>query len=241
MAGSGEEHGVVALGDSLLSGYGPALGGVSAVSWAGWIAWALPGCLTLHAVNGARTQQVLQDQVPLLKGRFRLAFVCVGANDLDAYDEVRYADGLAEICRSVRRNADIVAVATLPRCLRVPGLSKDESAALTERLNLQVRGVAGSCGAVVVDLEAALSGAWRMAPDGQHPTSLGQLEAARVAAVALDEVGVHFARHLPDPDLVTVPTVDQRAYEASWGGWLRDLWPTDVPTSKGLAGDSRSR
>jgi hypothetical protein len=61
---------VVAVGDRLLIGFGLALGGVSAESSVASIAWAAHDCLTLLAVNAASTAQVVQDQLPMLHGKF---------------------------------------------------------------------------------------------------------------------------------------------------------------------------
>jgi lysophospholipase L1-like esterase len=217
-------HGVVALGDSLVTGYGLALGGVSSQSWAGWLSWALADCCTVHAVNGATTAQVARDQLPLLVGDYRLGLVCVGANDLAGMDAAAVGSLLAEICRDVRRHADIGAVATLPRAIRIPGLSWRQTVLRTERLNELIRLAAAGTGTVLVDLEEALVGRWSLSPDRQHPTSLGHLEAAKVAAVALDAVGMRFARHLPDTADVVVTSIEQRLYAISARERLRGRW-----------------
>lgn len=215
---------MVAVGDSLLTGFGPALGGVSAQSWAAWIAWSLAGCTTVHAVNGARVQQVVDDQLPLLDGRYRVGFACCGANDYDDFDPDRFSSQLEQICLALRRHCEVAAVATLPLRLRVPRLSWRSTEALTRRLNADVRDVAQACDLLVVELEPGLTGRWSMAADGQHPTSLGQLEAARLAARALDTAGVRFARHLPDPTDVPVSEADRRLYVVSLRDRARGSW-----------------
>lgn len=221
---SSERHGVVAVGDSLLTGFGPALGGVNAQSWAAWIAWALATCSTTHAVNGAHVQQVVADQLPLLRGHYQVGLACCGANDYSDLDLDRYGRQLREICRALGEHSDVVAVATLPLRLRVPLQSWRSTEALTRRVNDQIRAVAAACGVLVVDLERALAGPWSMAPDGQHPSSLGQLEAARIAAVTLDGAGVRFARHLPDPADITVTAPDRRLYVRSLRDRVRGRW-----------------
>ena len=215
---------MVAVGDSLLTGFGPALGGVSAQSWAAWIAWSLAGCTTLHAVNGAHVEQVVDDQLPLLDGSYRVGFAGCGANDYDGFDPDRFSGQLEQICLALRRHCEVAAVATLPLRLRVPRLSWRSTEALTRRLNAVVRAVAHEHEVLVVELEPALTGPWSMASDGQHPTSLGQLEAARVAAGVLDAAGVRFARHLPDPAQIAVSEADNRLYAVSLRDRVRGSW-----------------
>lgn len=219
----GVRHCVVGLGDSLMSGYGVALAGVTAQSWAGWLAWALADCCTVHAVNGAAADDVVRDQLPLLQGRYRLACGGTGANDLPGFQGARFAAAVAELLQKMQQHADVVAFATLPLHLRSPDLGARQAQATVTTMNRLIRTATRSAGAVLVDLENALHAPFRMGPDGQHPTSLGQLEVARTAAVALDAAGVRFARHLPDPAAVEVPAADRALYDGSpppsLGGW----------------------
>lgn len=226
--GYGDSHGVVAVGDSLLNGYGPALGGLSCLSWGGWLAWALTTCLTQHAVNGATAEQVARDQLPLLKGRYRIGVSWLGANDLAGLDTAAFGRSTEAVCASLRACCDTVAIATLPASLRGVGLTGRDAAALNQQVNAQVRSAASRTGAVLVELEDALDGPWSMAPDQVHPTSIGQLEAARRAAVALDRVGIGFARHLPDPADIEVPAVDRRLYAGPLRYRARELWGSAV-------------
>jgi len=219
-----ERHGVVAVGDSLLTGFGPALGGVSAQSWAAWVAWALADCTTVHAVNGAHVAQVVADQLPLLEGRYRIGLACCGANDYADFDPALFGSQLEQICLALRRHTDLAAVATLPLRLRVPQMSWRSTESLTRRLNTVVREVTHDCEALVVDLEPGLTGRWSMAPDGQHPSSVGQLEAARIAAATLDLAGLRFSRHLPDPGQIRLSEHDRRLYVRSVRDRLRGTW-----------------
>ena len=217
-------HGVVAVGVWLMSGYGLSLGGVTAQSWAVWLAWALADCCTLHAVNGAAAGEVVRDQLPLLRGRYRLACGGTGANDLIGFTEKAFTASVAELLRGLRRHADVVVFTTLPLLHpRTTELSARKALSRLSTMNRLIRVEAHTAGAVLVDLERALRAPFRMGPDRQHPTSLGQLEVARSAAVALDAAGVRFARHLPDPTVVVVPPSEQAMYngpaERRQSGW----------------------
>ena len=190
-------HGVVGLGDSYLNGYGLPLAGISCTPWTGWLAWALRTCCTQLAVNGATCEQVLHDQTPLLRRRYLLGAVWLGANDIARLDSTAFARSFRALCTRVGEACDTVAVGTLPAALTSPGASQHAHAVGRLTVNTIIRGVAADVGAVLVELEDALDGRWSMAPDREHPTSLGQLTAATVAAAALDARGMHFLRHLP--------------------------------------------
>lgn len=207
-------HGVVGIGDSLISGYGLSVGGVTCLSWAAWLSWALLDCCTLHAVNGAATGIVVRDQLPLLAGRYRVGCVGAGTNDLLTFDPQGYSAGMETLLHRVRDHADVVVVATLPLQLRTPHLQDVRLAQTVITMNRLIRSAAAAAGAVLVDVEQGLRAPYRMGPDGQHPTSLGQLEVATLAARALAAMGFSLARHLPDPDTVTVPPSERVAWQA---------------------------
>lgn len=225
-------HGVVGLGDSLMTGYGLAIGGVTAQSWAAWLAWALDDCCTLHAVNGVAADAVLRDQLPLLRDRYRLACGGIGANDLVGFDEARFATVVADLLHGLQAHADVVALATLPLQLRTSELSDRQAVSRITAVNRVIRERTRQAGAVLVDVEQALQAPLRVSPDGRHPTSLGTLEVARAAAVALDAAGLRFARHLPDPAAVQVSPADRALHDGApqprsgaltaVTGWRRD-------------------
>jgi hypothetical protein len=167
---------------------------------------------------------VVQDQLPILEGRFGVGVASCGANDYADLDTERFATQMRQVCQALSRHADVVAVATLPLSRRVASLSWRRTVLLTRRLNEQIRTAARACDVVLIELEPALIGPWSMAPDAQHPTSLGQLEVARVAAVALDSAGVRFARHLPDPATIPVGPAERRLYRVSLRDRARGTW-----------------
>jgi hypothetical protein len=215
-------HGVVAVGDSWLTGYGLPLGGLTCMSWAGWLAWGLVTCLTQHAVNGATAAQVARDQLPLLAGhRYRLGLAWPGVNDLSHLDPDAFTTTTRLTCTALAACSDVVAVATLPTALRLPDLGWRATAVAVGTANDVVRRVAATSGVALVELSDALTGRWDMAPDRQHPTSIGQLAAARIAARALEPLAL--ARELPDPAGVGVPAHQQRWYDVSTRERVRGL------------------
>jgi hypothetical protein len=220
----GESHGVVAVGDSWLSGYGLALAGVSCTSWAAWLSWALNVCCTQHAVNGATAEQAARDQVPLLRGRYRLGVAWLGANDLSRFDPSRYGASLTTVCTALLASCDVVAVGTLPASVRVPDMGWRGVGAVRQRANIIIRQVVGETSCLLVELEDELTGPWSMAPDRQHPTSVGQLEVAAVAAQRLDAVGVRFLRHLPDVAALHVSDIERELYDARLAARARGAW-----------------
>jgi hypothetical protein len=210
MAGGGS-HGVVAVGDSWLTGYGLPLGGLSCVSWAAWLAWAGGACLTQHAVNGATAQQVVRDQLPLLSHRrYQLGVAWLGANDIGRLDVDALTAALTQVCLGLRSSCQVVAVGTLPATMRTPDLSWRACEHAVGLANGLVRRVVEHAGVTLIELEGALNGPWSMAPDRQHPTSVGQLEAAHVAAASLGSLAL--LRQLPDAGSLVVPTHQQRLY-----------------------------
>lgn len=222
--GRAAEHGVVAVGDSLLTGYGPALGGLSSQSWGGWLAWAQTTCFTSHAVNGVRADQVVRDQLPLLTSRYRFGVTCSGANDLTHLDPVAFEAAVERICTALLACSDVAAIATLPATIRTGDMSWRRTALQRTASNAIVRQVAARTGVVLVELEEALTSPFSMAPDHQHPTSIGQLEVAHVAAGALTAAGVRFTRHLPDPAEVRLGDDERRLYVVSPWRRLRARW-----------------
>ena len=78
--------GVVALGDSITLGEGSMALGVTALSWAQWLARALDLPYTCYAANGARTADVLREQLPRVRADYDVAALYAGVNDVRATD-----------------------------------------------------------------------------------------------------------------------------------------------------------
>jgi lysophospholipase L1-like esterase len=209
-------HGLVALGDSITRGRGgtPALG-IHPQSWAQWLAEALELPFTNLAADGAVAADVVAGQLPRLRGPYDVATLYVGANDarrLD-WDAARYAADVDTILAALAAAADRVLVLTIPH-----DLGRPRAAPKPAEAGRILRAAAGRTGAVVADLDG-FGGRRLVLPDAVHPTSLGLLTIADVAARALDAPVL--PSRLADPP-VRGP-VHAARYEAWWARlWLRD-------------------
>jgi lysophospholipase L1-like esterase len=173
--------GLVALGDSITVGEGSMVAGVTALSWAQWLARALDLPYSSYAVNGAVVADVLARQLPRVRAHYDLAVLYAGVNDVrgPAFDAVAFERDLGAVAAGLAARASRLLVLTLPH-----DLGRPTSAPKPEQANAAVRRVAARHGALVADL--ADFGGWTMViPDAVHPTALGQLEIADRAARAL--------------------------------------------------------
>lgn len=209
-------RGLVALGDSITRGRGgtPTLG-IHPQSWAQWLAEALELPFTNLAADGAVAGDVVAGQLPRLRGPYDLATLHVGANDarrLD-WDAMRFANEVATIVGALAEHAARVLVLTVPH-----DLGRPRAAPKAAEASRVLRAGAARTGAVVADLDG-FGGRRLMLPDAVHPTSLGLLTMADLAARALG------APVVPS-SLVEPPRrgpVEAARYEAWWWRlWLRD-------------------
>jgi lysophospholipase L1-like esterase len=157
--------------------------GVTPLSWAQWLARALDLPYTSYAFNGARTEDVLHDQLPRVRADYDLATLYAGVNDVRGFDwdVALYERDLDAVTAGLAERAERLLMLTLPLDLGRPTSAPKPAAA-----NEVVRRVAERRGALVADLEDF--GTWStVLPDAVHPTALGQLEIADRAALALGE------------------------------------------------------
>lgn len=189
---------LLAVGDSLTAGHGLPVAGLPCRSWASWLAWASVLPLEDHCVSGSTSAMVVRDQLPLVSGPYRVAVTMLGANDL-RQGCLPSTEDLDRVLGRLRAVAEHVLVGTLPRAL-LPGLHAGPGAVrLLAACRQATVEAAHRAGVQVLVLDDLLAGAFDVGPDRLHPSALGQLVIARRAAVALDGLGVGFARHLPDP------------------------------------------
>jgi hypothetical protein len=174
-------RGLVALGDSITNGHGEPALGVHAQSWAQWIAEVLDLPFTKLAVDGARTADVLREQVPRLRGPYDIACVYAGVNDVRAldFDEASYERDLRAIATAAAAASERLALCTLPT-----DLGRPRAAPKPARAGAIVRAVAADLRARVVALDDLAGPPWLL-PDAVHPTAVGQLEIADRAARVL--------------------------------------------------------
>lgn len=173
---------LVALGDSITRGRGgaPALG-VHPQSWAQWLAEAMVLPYLPLARDGATVADVVRDQLPALPGRAAVATLYVGANDARSldFDGPAFEAGLREAATRCAAVADRLLMATLPVDLGRPRAGADVLEA-----NAAIRRVAEAVRAVLVRFDD-FGGPLHVLPDAVHPTSLGMVEMAERAALAL--------------------------------------------------------
>jgi lysophospholipase L1-like esterase len=174
-------RGLVALGDSITNGLGEPALGVHSQSWAQWLAEVLELPFTKLAVDGARTADVLREQVPRLRGPYDVACVYAGVNDVRApgFDEAAYERDLRAIAAAAGETAERLVVCTLPA-----DLGRPRAAPKPARASAIVRAVAAERHARVVALDDFAGAPWLL-PDAVHPTAVGQLEIADRAARVL--------------------------------------------------------
>ena len=173
--------GVVALGDSITVGEGSMTLGVTALSWAQWLARALDLPYTSYASNGARTADVLREQLPRVRADYDVAALYAGVNDVRGtdWDVADYERDLGAIAAALAARCARLLVLTLPL-----DLGRPTSAPKPAQAGAAARRVAESHGAIVVELDDF--GSWTtVLPDVVHPTPLGQIEIADRAARAL--------------------------------------------------------
>lgn len=193
---TGARRGLVALGDSITSGYGEPILGVRAQSWAQWTAQALELPFTNLAVDGARVRDVLADQVPRLRGPYDLGCVYAGVNDVrDAdWDADAFARDLEGVLTAVAGVSDAVLVCTIPEDLGRPRATPKPRLA-----NALVRAAAARHGARVAALDD-LGDQLTMLPDAVHPTAIGQVAIAARALAVVDARAGRRLDALASPD-----------------------------------------
>jgi lysophospholipase L1-like esterase len=214
-------RGLVALGDSITVGEGSMAFGVTALSWAQWLARALGLPYTSHAVNGATTQEVVGEQVPRVRDAFEVGCLFAGVNDVRSpgFALAPFAAAHARVLGALAERCDVVVCPTIPLDLGRPRAG----AAKVAQANDAIRAGAGASAAVVVALED-LRGWPALLPDAVHPTALGQVVLAERAARALAAAGHPVTASpwaLADPDR-SLPALARHA-PAAGRALARDL------------------
>jgi len=184
--------GVLAFGDSITHGGGELQWGVALQSWAQWVARGLGLPVTNYAVDGARVDGVLREQIPDFErrtarpgARYDLGCLYVGVNDVRAPDwdasafEPDFAAALAFLAARCDRTLTLTAPLDLGRPRAGPKVSE---------LNAAVARAAAAGGALQVDLSDLRARNWVM-PDRVHPTAFGQVAIAERALDVLARDG----------------------------------------------------
>jgi lysophospholipase L1-like esterase len=184
--------GVLAFGDSITHGGGELQWGVALQSWAQWVARGLGLPFTSHAVDGARVDRVLREQMLAFQrrtarpgARYDLGCLYVGVNDVRAPDwdaaafERYFATALAFLAARCDRTLTLTAPLELGRPRAGPKVRE---------LNTAIVRAAARTRALVVDLSDIRARNWVMA-DRVHPTAFGQVAIAERALDVLARDG----------------------------------------------------
>jgi lysophospholipase L1-like esterase len=176
--------GVLAFGDSITNGGGELQWGVALQSWAQWVARGLGLPFTGHAVDGARVDGVLREQIPAFErgtarpgARYELGCLYIGVNDVRAPDwapaafERDFASALAFLAARCERTLTLTAPLDLGR---------PQAGLKVRELNATIVGAAAGARALVVDLSDFRARNWVMT-DRVHPTAFGQIAIAERA------------------------------------------------------------
>jgi lysophospholipase L1-like esterase len=184
--------GVLAFGDSITNGGGELQWGVALQSWALWVARGLGLPFTGYAVDGARVSDVVGAQIPAFVARsmpgarYDVGCLYIGVNDVRSgdWDAVAFADGFAAALGFLAERCDRVLTVTAPL-----DLGRPRAGAKVGDLNAVIVRIAGSLGALVLDL-----GGWGarnlVMTDHVHPTAFGQIDIAERALDVLARDGV---------------------------------------------------
>jgi lysophospholipase L1-like esterase len=185
--------GVLAFGDSITNGGGELQWGVALQSWAQWVARGLGLPFTGHAVDGARVDGVLREQIPAFErrtarpgARYELGCLYIGVNDVRApdWDAAAFERDFAAALGFLAARCDRTLTLTAPL-----DLGRPRAGAKVGELNAAiVRGAAGAR-ALVVDLRD-FGARNRVMADRVHPTAFGQIAIAERALDVLARDGL---------------------------------------------------
>jgi hypothetical protein len=148
-------------------------------------ALALP--FTCLARGGARSGDVLTEQLPRLRGPYELGCIYIGVNDVrtPGFDLDVYAANLELIAQAVAAQCARLLIVALPPTLGRPPAPAAPIAAANER----VARVASAHGAPLLGLES-LTGSELVQPDAVHLTARGEAHMALLACELLAPAAV---------------------------------------------------
>ena len=186
-------EGILAFGDSITHGGGALQRDIATQSWAQWTARGLGMPFTSYAVDGARLEAVVEEQIPAWRersarpdARYDLGCLYAGANDVRApgWDAGAFGRRYREVVAVLAERCDRVLTVTLPL-----DLGRPRAPVAVEQANREIEAAASEYGALVVDLRD-FGGPEHVAADHIHPTAFGQIEIAERALDVLARAGV---------------------------------------------------
>lgn len=185
--------GVLAFGDSITNGGGELQWGVALQSWALWTARGLGLPYSGYAVDGARVDAVLHEQIPRFQrtgahpeARYDVGCLYIGVNDVRSleWDPADFERDYRTALAFLRARCTRVLTATAPL-----DLGRPRAGAKVRDLNSVIQRVAGEVGALVVDL-ADFRARNHIMTDHVHPTAFGQIAMAERALAMLERDGM---------------------------------------------------
>jgi lysophospholipase L1-like esterase len=185
---------VLAFGDSITNGGGELQWGVALQSWALWVARGLALPFTCYAVDGARVEDVVGQQIPtfsrLTAGQpqvgYQLGCLYIGVNDVRSpdWDPARFSVAFRSALEFLCGRCERVLAVTAPL-----DLGRPRAPARVSVLDDVVSGVAGETGSLLLDLRSW--GARNLVmTDHVHPTAFGQIDIAERALAVLERAGM---------------------------------------------------
>jgi lysophospholipase L1-like esterase len=180
--------GVLAFGDSITNGGGELQWGVALQSWAQWVARGLALPYTGVAVDGARVEDVLAEQVPRVPAdaRYDLGCLYVGVIDVRRldWDRAAFERGHRAALAALAERCDRLLTLTVPL-----DLGRPRAGAKVHEVNAAIEASAAAAGALVLDLRGFDARNHVMA-DHVHPTAFGQIAIAERALDVLAADGL---------------------------------------------------
>ena len=182
---------MLAFGDSITNGGGELQWGVALQSWAQWVARGLGVPFTGHAVDGARVDGILREQIPAFErrsarpeARYDLGCLYIGVNDVRApdWDTAAFERDFGSALAFMAARCDRTLTLTAP--LR---LGRPRAGTKVRELNSAIARAAAGTHTLLVDLSDFRARNWVMA-DRVHPTAFGQVA---IAERALDALARH--------------------------------------------------
>jgi lysophospholipase L1-like esterase len=180
--------GVLAFGDSITNGGGELQWGVALQSWALWVARGLGLPFTGFATDGAQVSDVVERQMPAVRGdaRYDLGCLYIGVNDVRSvdWDAGAFDAGFRPALAFLGERCDRVLTLTAPL-----DLGRPRAGAKVGELNAIVTSAASDMGALVLDL-CSFGARNLVMADHVHPTAFGQIAMAERALDVLAADGL---------------------------------------------------
>ena len=187
--------GVLAFGDSITNGGGELQWGVALQSWAQWVARGLALPYTGVAVDGARVEDVLVEQVPRVPAgaRYDLGCLYIGVNDVRRldWDRAAFERGHRAALAALAERCDRLLTLTVPL-----DLGRPRAEGKVQEVNAAIAASAAAAGALVLDLRG-FGARNQVMTDHVHPTAFGQIAIAERAldVLAADGMDVRVRPH----------------------------------------------